>query len=282
MVEHHLAKVRVAGSNPVVRSIFRLHRFRFYLTAVLAVCLVSCGGAGGKSQMITVAAASDLRPAFNEIAIQFTKQTNIKVEFSFGSSGQLREQIINGAPFDVFASANSDYVDDVIKSGPGDMATRSVYAIGRLAVVTSNNLTLPSTLFDLQEARFRRIVIANPQHAPYGLAAQQTLRSLEIANVLENRLIFGENISDTLRIVQSGNADAALVALSLVIGGESKYLLVPANLHLPINQTLVVTAPAKTKDAAIQFADFIKSPTGLAIMSRYGFEQPEIASTVAP
>jgi len=82
--------------------------------------------------------------------------------------------------------------------------------------------------------------------------------------------------------VQSGNADAALVALSLVIGGESKYLLVPANLHLPINQTLVVTAPAKTKDAAIQFADFIKSPTGLAIMSRYGFEQPEIASTVAP
>ena len=98
--------------------------------------------------MIIVAAASDLRPAFNEIAIQFTKQTSISVEFSFGSSGQLREQIINGAPFDVFASANSDYVDDVIKSGPGDMATRSVYAIGRLAVVTSNNLTLPATLFD--------------------------------------------------------------------------------------------------------------------------------------
>ncbi|MFM2437166.1 MAG: molybdate transporter substrate-binding protein, partial [Actinomycetota bacterium] len=125
--------------------------------------------------MITVAAASDLRPAFNEIAIQFTKQTSIKVAFSFGSSGQLREQIINGAPFDVFASANSAYVDDVIKSGTGDITTRSVYAIGRLAVVTSNNLTLPATLFDLQEARFRRIVIANPQHAPYGSAAQQTL-----------------------------------------------------------------------------------------------------------
>ena len=90
MVEHHLAKVRVAGSNPVVRSIFRLHRFRFYLSAVLAVCLVSCGGAGGKGQMITVAAASDLRPAFNELAIQFAKQTSISVEFSFGSSGQLR------------------------------------------------------------------------------------------------------------------------------------------------------------------------------------------------
>lgn len=274
--------MRVAGSNPVVRSIFRLHRFRFYLSAVLAVCLVNCGGAGDNSQIITVAAASDLRPAFNEIAIQFTKQTSIKVEFSFGSSGQLREQIINGAPFDVFASANSDYVDDVIKSGTGDITTRSVYAFGRLAVVTSNSLTLPVTLFDLQEARFRRIAIANPQHAPYGLAAQQTLRSLDIADVLENRLIYGENISDTLRIVQSGNADAALVSLSLVIGGGSKYLLVPANMHLPISQTLVVTAPAKTKDMAIRFVDFIKSPTGSAIMSRYGFEQPEIASTVAP
>ena len=174
MVEHHLAKVRVAGSNPVVRSIFRLSRFRRYLLAGLAVCVVSCSGGAENQQVITVAAASDLRQAFGELGAEFTKETGVTVEFSFGSSGQLREQIINGAPFDVYASANSAYVDDVISSGKGDAKTRAVYAIGRLALVVSKSKLIPTNLADLQDTTYERIVIANPQHAPYGLAAKQT------------------------------------------------------------------------------------------------------------
>ena len=238
MVEHHLAKVRVAGSNPVVRSIFRLSRFRRYLLAGLTVCAVSCSGGAESPKVITVAAASDLRQAFGELGAAFTNQTGATVEFSFGSSGQLREQIINGAPFDVYASANSAYVDDVINAGKGDATTRVVYTMGRLALVVADSAPMPTNLADLQNTEYRRIVIANPQHAPYGLAAKETLVSLGIFGAIQDRLIYGENISDALRIVQSGNADAALVALSLVIKSNDDYLIVPESLHQPINQTV--------------------------------------------
>ncbi|NQV97382.1 MAG: molybdate ABC transporter substrate-binding protein [Acidimicrobiaceae bacterium] len=243
---------------------------------------MSCSGGAENQQVITVAAASDLRQAFGELGTAFTKQSGVTVEFSFGSSGQLREQIINGAPFDVYASANSAYVDDVINAGKGDVKTRAVYAMGRLALVVSKSKSIPANLVDLQDTDYRRIVIANPQHAPYGLAAKQTLVSLGIFGAMQDRLIYGENISDALRIVQSGNADAALVALSLVIQSNDEYLVVPESLHQPISQTLVVTAPQKTKSIANSFVKFVTSRSGLAIMSRYGYVQPDPASTVTP
>ena len=255
---------------------------RYFSMVLISVSVFGCAPNNSTQQVVTVAAASDLRQAFGELGAAFTKESGVTVEFSFGSSGQLREQIINGAPFDVYASANSAYVDDVINAGKGDARTRVVYAMGRLALVVANSAPMATNLVDLQHTAYRRIVIANPQHAPYGLAAKQTLVSLGIFGVMQDRLIYGENISDALRIVQSGNADAALVALSLVIQSNDDYLVVPNSLHQPINQTLVVTAPQKTKLLSIRFVKFVTSQTGLAIMSRYGYEQPDPTSKVAP
>jgi molybdate transport system substrate-binding protein len=226
------------------------------------------------STEITVAAASDLRPAFEELGAAFEAATGTSVTFSFGSSGQLREQIINGAPFDLFASANVDFVDDVIEAGRGVAATKADYAYGRIVLWTPAGVDLPESIEELTDARFRRIAIANPVHAPYGLAAKEALESAGIHDRLEDRLVYGENISDTFRIAQSGNADVGIVALSLVIADGSEYTLVPAALHEPLRQALVVTSIGARGDAAAAFAAFLGSPESREVMVRYGFVLP--------
>lgn len=223
---------------------------------------------------ITVAAASDLRPAFEELGAHFTAEAGTKVTFSFGSSGQLREQIINGAPFDLFASANVSFVDEVIDAGRGIAATKADYALGRIVLWAPPGATLPTAIEELTDARFRRIAIANPEHAPYGLAAKQALETTGIYPTLQARLVYGENISDTFRIAKTGNADIGIVALSLAIADGTPYTLIPAGLHAPLEQALVVTATGSRGDAATAFAKFLASPAGRDVMIRYGFVLP--------
>lgn len=248
------------------------------LLVALALAVAGCGDgdaastAGGRE--ITVAAASDLRFAFEEVGERFAQETGIEVTFSFGSSGQLREQIINGAPFDVFASADVDFVDAVIDAGHGDPDTKADYGIGRIALWSPPGIGLPSAVEDLADPRYRRIAIANPTHAPYGAAAEQALAAAGVLDQVRDRLVFGENISDTLRIARSGNADVALVALSLVIAGDVPYTLVDDALHEPLRQALVVTATGPSGDAGREFAAFLAGPTGRGVMVRYGFALP--------
>jgi molybdate transport system substrate-binding protein len=223
---------------------------------------------------ITIAAASDLRPAFQELGALFTDSSGTAVTFSFGSSGQLREQIINGAPFDLFASANVAFVDAVIEAGRGVASTTADYAFGRIVVWTSGGVPLPATIEELADPVHRRIAIANPEHAPYGVAAQQALRSAGIYDEVVDRLVYGENVSDAFRIAQSGNADIGIVALSLAIADGSDYTLIPEELHEPLQQALVVTSTGPAGAAATAFADFVSSPAGREVMVRYGFVLP--------
>lgn len=249
--------------------------------AMLAVAVLAggCGGSSGAASStdvaeITVAAASDLRPAFEELGALFEAETGTAVTFSFGSSGQLREQIINGAPFDLFASANVAFVDGVIDAGRGVAATKADYALGRIVLWSPDGVPLPGSIEELTDARFRRIAIANPEHAPYGLAAKQALETASIYDTIEPRLVYGENISDTFRIAQSGNAEVGIVALSLAIADGGEYTLLPAELHEPLEQALVVTSTGAQGDAATTFAEFLGSPEGREVMIRYGFVLP--------
>lgn len=224
---------------------------------------------------ITVAAAADLRLAFEELGRAFEAQSDTEVTFSFGSSGQLAQQIRNGAPFDVFASANVELVDDVIAAGKADRSTKSTYAFGRIVVYTAEPGG-PTTLDGLAAPGVQRVAIPNPEHAPYGVAAEDALRAAGVNERVAPKLVLGENVSDTLRLATSGNADAAIVALSLVITRQDgTWALVDPALHRPLEQALVVTStdPARA-ELARRFAAFVGSPAGREVMSRYGFVLP--------
>jgi molybdate transport system substrate-binding protein len=224
---------------------------------------------------LLVAGASDLRPAFEEIGKEFTAKTGNTITFSFGSSGQLAQQAINGAPFDVFASADVGYVNDVLAKGVGDRTTKATYAYGRLALWVPGSASV-ATVSDLANPSFKRIGVANPEHAPYGVAAVEALKSTNTYDAVADRLVFGDNVSDTYRLATSGNVDAALVSLSLVIANRAggRYIVVPADAHKPLEQTLIVTATKKRAPQARAFVLYVSSPTGRAVMRRFGFLLP--------
>ena len=241
------------------------------LLLVLLLLLTGCAAQADERPLL-VAAASDLQPAFEELGREYEQQTGRPVTFTFGSSGQLAEQLKNGAPYEVFASAGVRYVEEVLRAGRGDPGSQADYALGRLAVWTPQQ---EATLEQLAAPRFGRIAIANPEHAPYGLAARQALVSAGLLPALQSRLVLGENVSDTLRLATSGNADAAVVALSLVqdrAGGV--HTVVPADAHAPLRQALLVTAEEPREPAAAAFADLVTGPTGQAVLARHGFAPP--------
>lgn len=238
-------------------------------------CGVESDGAQneGPSQVI-IAAASDLRFAFTDLGQQFEAATGVVPTFTFGSSGQLKEQIINGAPFDLFASANEQFALDVVDAAKGWPETMQPYAMGRIVLLARTGLDVPTTIAGLTGAEFARIAIANPAHAPYGIAAREALQSVGVYEEVKSRLVLGENVSDTLRLVETGNVDAAIVALSLVIVGDKPYELIPENLHAPLKQSIVVTKTGDNESNARKFIEFLSSQSGRTVMESYGFVLP--------
>jgi molybdate transport system substrate-binding protein len=228
------------------------------------------------STPIRVAAASDLTHAFAELGTLFEAETKQKVVFSFGASGLLAQQIRQGAPFDMLASANVAFTDELIEEGQCDAATQAKYARGRLVVWTKKGLVEPPRkLSDLRSARFKHIAIANPEHAPYGKAAQQALQHEKLWDALQPRIVYGENIKQTQQFAQSGNAEAALVSRSLVTGtGDGEVLPVDESLHAPIDQALVVCRHGKNAAGGRAFAKFVQSAKAHEAMKKYGFELP--------
>ena len=223
-----------------------------------------------------IAAASDLAKAFTELGKEFETRTGITPNLTFGSSGLLSTQIIEGAPFFLFAAANKDFVTKVVAAGKCDGSTARLYARGRVVVWTRNDVPPPVRLADLAEPRFKRIAIANPEHAPYGTAAKQALEKHGLWAQIQSRIVFAENIQTTMHYARDGNADAALVALSLaVVSDGGAYLPVDPSLHDPLDQQLVVCGNGPEADAARQFADFIGSREGREVMTRYGFVLPQ-------
>jgi molybdate transport system substrate-binding protein len=223
---------------------------------------------------LRVAAAADLSLAFKDIAAAYENQTGQRVVVSFGSTGLLAKQIEEGAPFAVFAAANVSYADQVVNAGACVADSKALYARGRITLWTRRHATRPSALTDLATPRFTRIAIANPAHAPYGRAAEQALTRAGVLAAVKPKLVMGENIQQALQFAQTGNADAALVALSLSVKSDGEWTLIDETMHDPIDQALVACKQPGRDSEARAFIAFINSPRGRAIMKRYGFLLP--------
>lgn len=237
---------------------------------------LSCNppGNGGGAEL-TVSAASDLTPAFQELGKLFERQNGTRVVFNFGSTGQLTQQIEQGAPVDLFAAANVSFIDELEQKGLIIPETKALYAQGRLTIWTRKDSPLAiERVEDLTRPEVKRVAIANPEHAPYGMAARESFDRAGIWEAVSPKLVFGENISQTFQFAESGNVDAALVALSLSINSDGKWKLVPAELHNPLNQTLAVVKNARNETGARKFAAFINGLEGRKVMRRYGFLLP--------
>jgi molybdate transport system substrate-binding protein len=248
-----------------------------FVTLVIALMAMACESSSSTQRQttLTVSAASDLTPAFSEMGLLFEKETGTKVAFNFGSTGQLAQQIEQGAPVDLFAAANASFIDELEKRGLIITETKALYAQGRITIWTRNGSTLQlDRVEDLAQPDVKRIAIANPDHAPYGRAAREALQRAGVWEAVGRKLVFGENISQVLQFAESGNVDAAIVALSLSINSGGKWELIPSELHNPLNQTLAVIKGAKNEAAARKFAAFINAPEGRQVMRKYGFVLP--------
>jgi len=246
------------------------------LTCAPVACARSGRGDGGGDHQVIVAAAADLSAAFKEVGETYAATGHKKPTFTFGSTGLLGKQIAEGAPFDVFAAANVSFADEAVKTGRCDAATKVLYARGRIVVWTKqgDRVAAPTAVADLADARFVKIAIANPDHAPYGRAAQQALMAAGVWDKVKARVVYGENVQQTLQYAQTGNADAAIVALSLATVTDGRWLSVPPEMHEPIDQALVVCGTGPRADAARAFVAYLGSPEGRGIMRRYGFLLP--------
>jgi molybdate transport system substrate-binding protein len=264
----------VSEEIPMIRSLV--------VSLVLALTLVAgCkkdrAESAGANGPLKVAAAADLAFAFKEVGAAFTAKTGTEVKFTFGSTGQLAKQIGEGAPYDVFAAANVSFVDEVVKADACDGATKAMYARGRIVVWTkkSGGIAAPRTLQDLEDARFVKLAIANPEHAPYGRAAKQALEAAGVWEHVKDRLVYGENIQQTLQFAQTGNVEAAIAALSLaMVTDDGTYFVIDDALHKPIDQALAVCKHGSNAAAGRAFAELVSSPEGRAIMKKYGFLLP--------
>ncbi len=227
---------------------------------------------------VHVAAAADLALAFKELGAAYEKESGNEVVFSFGSTGLLAKQITEGAPFEVFAAANASFIDDVVKTGACFGDTKKTYATGHLVFWTKSE-NAPKTPAELRDARFTKIAIASPEHAPYGKAAKEALVKSGAWESVEKKMVYGENVQQAFQFADSGNADVAIIALSLAISAKGHYEPVDPALHAPLEQVLAVCNGGK-KDAprlsaAVAFVEFVGSPEGRATMKKYGFLLPE-------
>lgn len=253
------------------------------LALLVALLAAGCGGveAVTPGEPLLVAAAADLQPAFAELGDGFEQATGQEVTFSFGSSGHLAQQIVEGAPMDLYAAADASFVDRVVAAGRASPGTRATYARGRIAVWTpSGRWGGWDDLADVAEdPTVRTVAIANPEHAPYGRAAREALDAAGVWRQVEPRVVYGENVADTQRLAATGNADVAVVAVSLALAaehdGDGRWMLVPAELHEPLRQDLVVVADDPDRAAlAADFIDYVSGDEGREVMRRFGFLPP--------
>lgn len=227
-------------------------------------------------RILTVSAAADLQPAFTELGTQFEKDTGTRITFNFGSTGMLAQQIAQGAPVDLFAAANRSYVDDLAARGFVIPDTVQLYARGRITLWTrADSLLQIQSITDLARSDVKRVAIANPEHAPYGIAAREALQNGRVWTAVQPKLILAENVYQARQYANTGNVDAAIVALSLSIGSEGRWVSIPQELHNPIDQALGVVKGSRNEQDARAFATFVMSPAGSAVMVQYGFGLPE-------
>jgi molybdate transport system substrate-binding protein len=259
----------------------RLNRRGRWSALLLAVAVslagvsTGCQPGGGRADAgdLLVFAASDLNPALPELEDAFRAAGGPAVRFVVGSSGNLAAQIENGAPADVYLAANQHFVDRLIERGVVTTQSRTVYAVGRLVLVTRPGVPLPESVAGLGDRGYRVVAIANPEHAPYGIAAREALVSAGIWEAVSPRLVLAENVAHAFRLVETGSADAGLVAVSLLPPeGPGRALLVDDVLHDPLRQTGGAVATSRNLAAANHFLTFLADSAAQEILRRYGFE----------
>lgn len=248
------------------------------LLCVMLVIL--CRPAIALADDIAVAAASDLHFAIKELIVEYEKLTGRHVKLSLGSSGNFYAQLQQGAPFDLYFSADIGYPKKLEEAGltvPGSLYR---YAVGRVVLWAPKQspVEVSKGLTVLRDAAVRKIAVANPKHAPYGRAAVAAMEQSQVYAEVKDRLVLGENISQAAQFIESGACDVGIIALSLAMAPAMKsagsYWLIPAEAHPPLEQGAVIMKQSKQQDAARHFLQFMQSPQGQEVMTRYGFTLP--------
>lgn len=243
---------------------------------LLAGCLLLAPTA--HAEKITLAAAADLKFALDEIvtAFKITSPTAV-LQVIYGSSGKFHTQIQQGAPYDLYFSADIAFVESLRQAGYAASEVKP-YAIGRIVLWSTAKDASQMTLNSLTDPTIIRIAIANPKHAPYGQRAEQALRATGLWAKIESKLVYGENIAQTAQFVQTGNAQVGIIALALALSptmaSQGSYYLIPDTLHTPLQQGFIITQRAQGNALAQDFADYMSSPAARAILAQYGFILP--------
>lgn len=231
-----------------------------------------------QTQKVSVAAASDLKFALDSVISIYHKQyPTHKIEVTYGSSGKFLEQIQHNAPFDLYFSADVSYPQKLKEVGL-TISDVKIYGIGRIVIWSKKIDPNIEEMNSLLNPNLNKIAIANPEHAPYGERAKESMLYYKIYDTVKSKFVFGENISQTAQFVQLGAADIGIVALSLALSPNmqeegSNYYVIPENSHKPLEQGYVILDHAKNNENAIKFYDFIASQTAVSILKHFGFTQ---------
>ncbi|MBI3947158.1 MAG: molybdate ABC transporter substrate-binding protein [Armatimonadetes bacterium] len=244
---------------------------------LLALAALAAGAARAAAppRAITVSSAAGLSLALPEIARDFTRKTGIRVDLNFGATQKLAAQIQQGAPVDLFVAADRASIEDLARRKLVVPGTARTYAFGRLALcVPPGSRVKLADLHNLAAPEIRRIAIANPQHAPYGVAARQALQAGGLWETLKERIVTGDTVRQAVQYVETGTVDAGIVAYSLVVTSKLRHALVPEKLHRPIEQMVCVVRGTRREAEARRFAAFLRRE-GKGVLRRYGFRVAE-------
>ncbi len=246
-----------------------------FINLCLSVLLINGCNKAADNQPLRVGAAANLTLAFQEIGKDFEELNGMEVDFIFGSTGTLAQQIENGAPFDVFAAADTKFVEGLKNKGLIIPDTEKIYATGRIGLATkATNPLEVKELKDLLKPGIKKIAIANPEHAPYGMAAKQALEKDDLWEQVKDKIVYGKNIQDTLTLINTGNADAGIIALSIARNEKVNFSLIESNMHKPLEQSLGVIATTRQEKLAREFIEYLNSTEGRRVMREYGFDLP--------
>jgi molybdate transport system substrate-binding protein len=265
------------------------------LGALLAALLTGCGSlvaesprapatdGPGATRVIRVAAAADLRFAMEELAAAWgSANPDVRVEPVYGSSGNFFAQISQGAPFDLYFSADAAYPRELERAGLAEPGSTRLYAIGQIVIWVPGGSTVDVAgrgLEALADAAVRSVAIANPEHAPYGRAAVAAMEAAGVYEAVAPKLVLGENVAQAAQFVESGNADAGVIALSLALAPAlreaGRHAIVPIELYPPLEQGAIIVGAAAEPEAAQAFLDFVLGPEGRQVLGAYGFLAPE-------
>lgn len=250
------------------------------MSKLFAICIFLCLALTSVAQTrkLTIAAASDLKYALDSVVSDYNKShPKVTVVVVYGSSGKFYEQISNGAPFDMFFSADVSYPQKLEESGKTGQTFRK-YGRGRLVIWSRRVDPAAQKMNALLDKRVNRIAIANPEHAPYGRRAVEAMKAAQVYDRVQSRLVYGENISQAAQFVTTGAADAGIVALSLALSPamrNGKYFLIPEDLHEPLDQAMVILKRAADNADARDFQEFVLDERAKAIFTYFGFAEPE-------